>query len=86
MVIGVKWAMRIATCYMLVVCLRSSVDLSRHPEGLRQLLYPDTINDMSDGRSTHVHHTISTQTHHCTTHHNIHAHTNYMAFSSLSFL
>ena len=74
------------SCY--IVCLRSSVDLSRHPGGPRQLHNPDTLHDMfsSDGRSTHVH-THSPYKHTTArTHQNIHAHTNYMVLSSLSFL
>ena len=74
------------SCY--IVCLRSSVDLSRHPGGPRQLHNPDTLHDMfsSDGRSTNVHTHSPYKNTTARTHQNIHARTNYMVFSSLSFL
>ncbi len=53
------WAFRQESCQ--VICLRSGVDLSRHPEGPSQLLYPDAVHETfwSRGTFTEFHDTTS---------------------------
>ncbi len=98
------------SCTYVMVCLsvellhnlfEVSTDLSRYPGGPRQLLNPDAKSETMQAYHIVPPLLFTTQTHHCKTHHNIHALTNYkpvllvllvartgklQVFSSLSFL